>query len=276
MKKKMAETIREETGGLKRYNEIMFASISTILVLFVAGAVLIGLAAGLSGKIQTKDKTGIKMNEETGAKKEKESFEFYNPIIIERSNYIMLPLGIKQKSAITGGFSSVSAGRRGAFSYSAASNQNYSNATGRYRNIMFYNNATGASHLLLDKKGIISSIYYPSNKKENYVKFLMFAISDKDTNGDGYITGDDETIVYMSDLSGKNLTQITPANTQFLDWNMDEKGTYILISIVKDTNKDHKFDDKDDTAIIKVNPLKPGIGVEITTDEVLKKLEVMK
>ena len=128
------------------------------------------------------------------------------------------------------------------------------------------------SSLLLDRKAIISSIYYPSNSKGKFIKFLLYAITDKDTNGDGYINGDDETLVYISDMSGKNLKQITPPGTQFLDWNMDEKGTFILISIVKDTNKDKKFDDKDDTTIIKVNALKPEIGQEIIGEDTLKAL----
>lgn len=44
----------------------------------------------------------------------------------------------------------------------------------------------------------------------------LYRIIDQDTNTDKKLNGEDATIGYLSDLSGKNLQQITPNNTRII------------------------------------------------------------
>ena len=86
-------------------------------------------------------------------------------------------------------------------------------------NVLFIKSDRTEVHTLLDNFGYIASInfpeksgrfsYYDKDAIENQ-KFILYEISTRDTNGDSRINEKDSTAYYISDLSGKNLRQITP------------------------------------------------------------------
>lgn len=246
---------------IEKYNQIVWAIIGTAVLI---GVLLVMVASPLSFFWGRQRQKGIKVEQfdqkETGRNPE-EIVVYSNPIVMEDSEYIMIPVRLKDKKS--------------GFGKSRLSE--YASYRGRYNNIIFYNKNNGQSHLLLNKKAIISSFYFP-NKKEYekdkpVLKFLLFGISENDTNGDGIINERDAVIVYLSDLAGKNLQQITPKNTQLIDWEIDENSDMIFLRIRKDSDNDGQFTERDSITVLKVNVQNPIIGTEITTDKIQKKVK---
>lgn len=175
-------------------------------------------------------------------------------VINEKSDYLMIPVDISTgENQDKGLFSS--------YSYESR-NQNF-------YNIIFYRKQDGASHLLLNKKALITSFDFLDNKQSGKppTKFLLYRIIEKDTNGDKKLTSEDATIGYISDLAGKNLRQITPNNSQMLNWNVIQSMGNIFIKIIQDSDKDNKFTGKDQTTFIKVDVNNPSIGTTFINDK---------
>ncbi|TAE60827.1 MAG: hypothetical protein EAZ87_04330 [Nostocales cyanobacterium] len=142
-------------------------------------------------------------------------------------------------------------------------------------NMIFYHQKTGETQLLLDKKAIIKDyklLEIKSKDKPNK-EFWLFQIIDKDTNKDQKLNNQDAVIGYISDLSGKNFKQITPDNTQLINWVILPSENAILLKIIKDSNQDLKFTDPDNTNFVRVNLEKPEIGKEIIPNELESKIK---
>lgn len=139
-----------------------------------------------------------------------------------------------------------------------------------YTNIIFYHKLSGKSHLLLGRKALIREVDFVSSpyKNNKNMLFLILSMIEKDTNGDGYLTWDDGQIGYLSDLSGKNLQQITPENTNLINWYFDHNSKTLFLDITKDTNKDNKFTTQDETSFLKVSINKPDIATEIISNDI--------
>lgn len=147
----------------------------------------------------------------------------------------------------------------------------YSLDFGNCNNIIFYNKKTEETHLLLQKPTVISQFYFPHYDKEYSGKkywFILLGIHEEDTNGDGYINSEDAERVYISDLSGKNLIQITPDNSQLVDWYIDMATNNILMKIRFDSNKDKKYNYLDEIEILKTSISLPSQGKQIISQEI--------
>lgn len=142
-------------------------------------------------------------------------------------------------------------------------------------NIIFYHKQDGVNHLLLNKKAIINSFDLLETKISNKspTRFWLYRIHDQDTNQDKKLNSEDALIGYLSDLSGKNLQQITPNNSQIINWVLVASQNAIFIKIVKDSNNDKKFTEKDKTNFIRVNLDQPGMGTEIINDQIEQQIK---
>ncbi|MDM9383714.1 hypothetical protein QUB80_23805 [Chlorogloeopsis sp. ULAP01] len=144
----------------------------------------------------------------------------------------------------------------------------------QYINIIFYSKKDSKTHLLLNKKAIVTAFeLLPHKQEKNPFRFWFYQIIDSDINGDKKLDYQDARIAYLSDLSGKNVQQITPNNTQVMNWTVVPSVDAIFIKILKDSDNDKKFTDKDETNFIKVNLDKPGIGTEIISDEIQQQIK---
>lgn len=96
-------------------------------------------------------------------------------------------------------------------------------------NVIFLNKDFNTESVLLDKKGFIESIRYPTDRR-NYSYFeeedtlqrhITYKIAFEDSNKDGAIDGGDNSDLYLSELDGKNLRRVTTgvsiSNYYFLD-----------------------------------------------------------
>jgi hypothetical protein len=179
----------------------------------------------------------------------------YDDLVVKESDYLMIPIRVSEENK----------GRESIFSSKAS----YYDARKNFYNIIFYHKQDGRTHLLLNKKAVITSFDFLEKKEKDKPsqRFIIYRIIENDTNKDNKLTYEDASIGYLSDVSGKNLQQITPNNTQLLNWTVVQSANALFLKITKDSNNDNKFTDKDKTNFIKMNLDKPGIGNEIISEQ---------
>ncbi|MEM7555900.1 MAG: hypothetical protein AAF378_17740 [Cyanobacteria bacterium P01_A01_bin.84] len=183
----------------------------------------------------------------------------YNEFVAkEKSDYILIPVSISPD---------VNQEREGIFNRSEKKTKNY-------YNIIFYNKSDGKTSLLLDKEAIIKSFNFIEIQKEDNSTqgFWLYKIIDKDTNNDNKLNHKDAIIGYISDSSGKNIRQITPDNTQLLNWQIIASRGELLLKVLQDVDENKIFSEQDNATLIKINLNKPQIGNELIKDEIKQKI----
>ncbi len=216
----------------------------------IATAIIIGLVSFSCEPEVTRNGEQAKATDQT---KSESNIIYGNLIIKEQSDYLMIPVNFTDQDRNQDNNLSVS--------------RSYGKSSSLY-NIVFYRKQDGEAHLLLNKKALINSFDFLEVKTTNQAvtRIWLYKIIDQDTNGDKKINTDDAIVGYISDLSGKNLQQITPNNTQVLNWVVVPSQNAIFIKILKDSNNDKKFSAEDNTNFVRVNLDRPGIGTEIISD----------
>jgi len=190
-----------------------------------------------------------------------ESNIIYGDLLIkEQSDYLMIPVNLPDQEREKNGNLSLS--------------RSYERSNNLY-NIIFYRKQDGEAHLLLNKKAVINSFELLEVKAANkpITRLWLYKIIDQDTNADKKINTNDAIVGYISDLSGKNLQQITPNNTQIINWVLLPSQNAIFLKIIKDSNNDQKFTGEDNTNFVRVNLDQPGIGTEIISDRLEQEIK---
>jgi len=188
----------------------------------------------------------------------------YGDLVIKaESDYLIIPVGLIDTNQSREGF---------------WSKPSYYEKRNEYSNIIFYHKKEGNSHFLLNKKAVITSFDLIERKAAGKPtkRFWLYRIIENDTNGDNQINYEDAVIGYLSDLSGKNIKQITPNNTQLMNFNVIQSVGELFLKIVKDSNQDQKFTEQDETSFMKVNLDNPSIGKEIISDKVKQQIKSIK
>lgn len=258
----------------------------------IVGAVLILLVIAIFDTNKKKTQAGLRLVTKDSSKadepKKQQMLVYGDYMSLDSTDFLLIPLGMKTeedkenrllKNRSIDDYSSdgYNSGYK-SFKYNF-----YSLDFGNCNNIIFYNKKTEDSYLLLQKPAVISEFYFPYYNKEYTGKkywFLLLGIHDEDTNADGYLNDEDAEKVFISDLSGKTMTQITPDSSQLIDWYIDAATNNILMKVRMDTNNDKHFTTTDDVEILK-SPInkpeqgKPIIGIEIK-DSIKKILEQIK
>ncbi len=177
-------------------------------------------------------------------------------IIKEQSDYLMIPVTLPEQNEDKGIDLNLS--------------RSYERNNQLLYNLIFYRKQDGEAHLLLNKKAIITSFDLLEVKAVNKptTRVWLYRIIDQDTNTDKKLNSADATIGYLSDLSGKNLQQITPNNTRIINWVVVPSQNAIFLKIIKDSNNDKKFTEEDKTNFVRVNLDKIGIGTEIISEQI--------
>ncbi|MCV3215760.1 hypothetical protein OGM63_19980 [Plectonema radiosum NIES-515] len=176
-------------------------------------------------------------------------------ILKEQSDYVMIPVRIKDNNQ----------NRR-----SYLDSSGYSDKEIQFFNIIFFHKRNGETNLLLKKKAIITAFDFLEKKEAGKpsTRFWLYKIIENDTNKDNKLNTQDAIIGYISDSSGKNLQQITPNNTQLINWTIIQSVGAILLKVIEDSDNDKKFTERDKINFLKVNINKPAIGTEIITDQI--------
>jgi|WetSurMetagenome_2_1015567.scaffolds.fasta_scaffold93876_2 hypothetical protein len=83
-------------------------------------------------------------------------------------------------------------------------------------NVIFTTRDGSVSYSLLDRKGLIKSIDM-SSTMDSLQQYNVYDIAFLDTDHDGRITAQDSSQLYMSDVLGHDLVQVTPAG-EVVQW----------------------------------------------------------
>lgn len=110
---------------------------------------------------------------------------------------------------------------------------------GRYHasvNVIFLDKNLKPQKTLLDRKAYISEFTFPTinmyDDSDTTARNMIYLIAFQDTNEDGTIDFSDNTDLYISDLSGNNLQQIT-RNMVVSQYNFIQQGQKLRIDYLK-------------------------------------------
>ena len=118
-------------------------------------------------------------------------------------------------------------------------------------NIIVVDKLTGASRAVLDRPALITNVELLSaagtteGEKANgdAERSIIYAIVDRDTDGDSALTARDEAGCYISDLAGNGLHRINDPGSSLRIWYID--GRSIYLRVVVDGDHDGSFDNDD-------------------------------
>lgn len=145
-----------------------------------------------------------------------------------------------------------------------------------YWNLVFHNVVSGKSELLTHKKLIINRFNIGASDKNPSQfsilsnSYIYYEIIDSDFDDDKKLTSKDPQKLFISNLEGKSFTQISPENYALYNWKIDTKHDLILMDLIKDTNGDKVFDEKDEVDYFVYN-LKTGAPAKSVFDATFKK-----
>jgi hypothetical protein len=219
------------------------------------------IIAGLCLSCETATTRNTEQAKAAENKNSQPNVDYGELIIKEQSDYLMIPVHITDSSQDQESKLNLL--------------RSYEKHNKPLHNIIFYHKQDGVSHLLFNKKAIINSFDLLETKTSNQppTRFWLYRILDQDTNQDKTLNSEDAIIGYLSDLSGKNLQQITPNNSQIINWVVVASQNAIFIKIIKDSDNDKKFTEKDKTNFIRVNLDQPGMGTEIISDQIEQQIK---
>lgn len=128
------------------------------------------------------------------------------------------------------------------------------------RNLLFYNLKTGKSKKLVsDSIHILSFAIH----REYGNPLIFYRIVKQDINMDTKYNSADPVMLFVSDLNGDNLRQITPIDQCFVDYNYYSSTNLILIKTLIDSDNDKKFSTSDETNFLEMTIDSPSFGKEI-------------
>ncbi|MFN6525265.1 hypothetical protein [Nostoc sp. ChiSLP03a] len=220
------------------------------------------IVAALSFSCKSSVSKNAEQAKATEKPKPQQNLIYGDLIIKEQSDYLMIPVSLAEQNEDKGVDLNLSRSYE-----SGRNNQLY--------NIIFYQKQGKEAHLLLNKKAIIASFDLLEVKTVNKptTRVWLYKIIDQDTNIDKKLNSEDATIGYLSDVSGKNLQQITPNNTRIISWVVVPGQNAIFLKILKDSDNDKKFTKEDKTNFVRVNLDKIGMGTEIISDQIEQEIK---
>lgn len=147
-------------------------------------------------------------------------------------------------------------------SYTIATYNDYQ-LTGYLQNLKFQEVNSDSLKVLTDKPILIETVTYLKNIADRTKKqFLIYTISDNDTNQDGNLNEDDVKTLYASDVSGNGFIKLSPDMQEVIDWNSIQNSTRIYFRTIEDINKNGAFDTTDTIHYYYVDVLKDWKAVE--------------
>ncbi|MEL7004795.1 MAG: hypothetical protein AAFN93_18960, partial [Bacteroidota bacterium] len=158
-------------------------------------------------------------------------FEYENPIILDSSDYLLIPISTElfksRKSYSKDGY--------------------YTDEFPRYWNVLFYNVNNGDVNLLTEDKFRISEINakkergYQDNRLNTLPNKILYIIGDRDYNKDGKLDYSDPNFLFISEQDGSNLLRLSPPNENLVSYEVIPNSYQIIINTLRDTNQDSIF-----------------------------------
>lgn len=149
-----------------------------------------------------------------------------------------------------------------------------------WHNLIFQDQRSGETRLLLDRKAIITQftpVMEPLKQGEEpkAAHLLLYGIADNDTDGDGIIHRDDAVVAYVSGIDGGDFRRATPEGTQLWNVAYDFEDRVIYFIAVSDSNSDRRFTMEDRAQLYRLGFDEPGPAVQVVDDAVLDRAEAV-
>lgn len=166
------------------------------------------------------------------------------PIQMLGTNYLIHPVG---------DLSVYGKGTKNRYGSSSVNNVSFtiSNAsefeiTGYLQNLKFQRVDSDSITQLTDQRVLIQTATYLKSVSDKTNKQIMvYTMHDVDTNKDGKLDTSDIKALYLSEISGKKLTKMSPDFQELIDWELIESKNRLYFRTAEDTNKNGEFDSKD-------------------------------
>lgn len=106
--------------------------------------------------------------------------------------------------------------------------------------VMIRNSATNEQRLLLNRPGQVLDMALPdpacaSGAGAVPCGTIFWLIRDEDSNQDGVVDSRDSTILYVSDLSARELFRISPQDASVLEWTWNSRSNEVLLQVLRST-----------------------------------------
>lgn len=167
------------------------------------------------------------------------------PINMEGTKYLIYPIGDVR---VYEGRSKKSFGSTNYSNFVSFSISNYNRfeLTGYLDNLKFQHIDSTTIRPLTDKHILIQTVTFLNTVFEKDKRqILVYSIVDTDTNRDGKLDSNDVKTLYISTLSGKKFTKLSPQYHELVDWNVIDANGRLYFRTIEDTNKNGEFDKKD-------------------------------
>lgn len=135
-----------------------------------------------------------------------------------------------------------------------------------YWNIIVHNYKTGEHNLLEPEKKVLIGGYnlnsgyydsksYSSGRVETYKQsaYIFYTVYTDDYNDDKKLGTDDPAYFFISNADGSGFKQVSPHNISITQKEFPKNNPLLLLSGIRDSNKDKKFDADDEQVYYKVN-----------------------
>jgi hypothetical protein len=162
------------------------------------------------------------------------------PINMEGTNYLIYPIGklSNNKKGIKSGYESEDS--------FTISNYGEYQITGYLKNLKFQEIGKDTIYALTDKPIFIeTATYLKSIATKSKKQLMIYSMVDMDSNKDNKLDTNDIKSIYISTISGKNLTKLSTDFQELIDWKVIEAKNSLYFRSIEDTNKNGEFD-KDD------------------------------
>jgi hypothetical protein len=165
------------------------------------------------------------------------------PVKFDSTDILLFGIGLVDLQE-RGGYSKIASG-----SYSdadiASSYFKRDNLIGNFINIIFQDR-NGNEKKLTDSKIKIRSVNFLREIfKKTKTGYLLYSISDRDSNGDKELNHSDLEALYISRIDGTGFKKITKELHEFYDWNLIKSDSRIYFRTLEDKNKDGQLNNKD-------------------------------
>lgn len=155
------------------------------------------------------------------------------PIQFSGTNYLIYPIG------------SINQIEKNDTNFTISNNMD-NEITGFLGNLKFQKTDSDEFVSLTDKSIFIESVTYLKSISDKTKKqILVYQLADNDSNDDGKLDTNDIKSLYLSDVSGANFTKVFDENQEVLTWKIIESQNRIYYKSIEDTNKNGRFDLKD-------------------------------
>ncbi len=146
-------------------------------------------------------------------------------------------------------------------------------------NIVFLNTKTNESYLLDTGKMRIRSYQVGSGNEASITtqtrSHIYYSVVTDDLNADKQLKEDDPQYLFVSDKSGKHFRRISPRMYHLINWAFIKSSGKVIMIVKKDTNKDQKFNEEDESATFEINPDTETEPREVFSIELKNKLKLL-